>query len=194
MHLGNHQRSSTVLALMAGHGNIQVALSLLIGAALGSSVYIVAEARHSKQVAECSASHAAPPPAAAPEAVAKAAPAPAPEPNERAPEQEPAKSAPEAPAEPEDPKARALAARSAAELALLDEARTQLEAKNTTGAQATLDRMKKRFARGTLAQERELLRIEVYKARGQLPAAKRAAKKFAKTFPESPHLDELTKI
>ena len=51
--------------------------------------------------------------------------------------------------------------------------------------------MKKRFAGGTLVQERELLRIELYRARGQLTAAKRAARKFAKAYPDNPHLDEL---
>jgi hypothetical protein len=55
----------------------------------------------------------------------------------------------------------------AAGQAFLDDARAQLDAKNANAAQATLDRMKKRFARGSLVQERELLRIEVYKARGR---------------------------
>jgi hypothetical protein len=45
-----------------------------------------------------------------------------------------------------------------------------------------------------LVQERELLRIEVYKARGQTAAAKRAARKFAKAYPESPRLGELESL
>jgi hypothetical protein len=171
-------------------------LAVVIGTALGSSVYFVAEARHSKQMAE-HAAHLMPLPAAAPEP-SKAEPVAAAKPAE--PEAKPAaedSAAEEKPAEPEDPKARALAARTAAEQALLDEARAQLAADNATAALGTLDRMKKRFARGTLVQERELLRIEAYKARGQMPAAKRAARKFVKAYPESPHLgelEELTKI
>lgn len=166
----------------------KTAASMAIGAVLGSSVYVAAEARHSTQQAE----HAAlmPPTAAAAERVSPPGPArddhkdttPAPEAAPQPTAAEPAA---------DDPKARALAARSAAERSLLDEARSQLEAKNLSAAQAALDQMKKRFARGALVQERELLRIEVYKARGQLAAAKRAARKFAKAYPDSPHLDEL---
>jgi TolA-binding protein len=169
---------------------LSLALAIALGAALGSSVYVIAEIRHQKQIAE----HAAPPPAAEP----APAPKPKPEPAEvaKAPAAEPEKKAEaeEAEAAPPDPKAQALAARTAAEQALLDEARTQVEANNVTGALSTLDRMKKRFPRGTLVQERELLRVEAYKAKGQTVAAKRAARKFAKSFPDSPHLGDIESL
>jgi hypothetical protein len=173
---------------------LSLALSLALGAALGSSVYVVAEIRHRKQIAE-HAAHAAPPPAAEPAAakpavaeVAKAAPEPAPAPAKEAAKADAVEEAPT------DPKAQALAARAAAEQALLDEARTQLEASNAVGALTALDRMKKRFPRGSLAEERELLRVEAYKARGQTVAAKRAARKFAKAYPDNPHLTEIESL
>lgn len=169
---------------------LSLALSLALGAALGSGVYVVAELRHRKQIAE-HAAHAAPPPAAEP---APAKPAAA---SELAKAAEPEKEAAKADAveaAPPDPKAQALAARAAAEQALLDEARTQLEASNAVGALTALDRMKKRFPRGSLVEERELLRVEVYKARGQTVAAKRAARKFAKSYPDNPHLTEIESL
>lgn len=170
---------------------LSLALSIALGAALGSSVYVIAEIKHQKQIAE-HAAHAAPPPAAAPEP--KPAPQPKPESTElaKAPAAEPEEK--EAEAAPPDPKAQALAARTAAEQALLDEARTQIEANNGAAALTTLDRMKKRFPRGALVEERELLRVEAYKARGQTLAAKRAARKFAKSYPDNPHLGEIESL
>jgi hypothetical protein len=172
---------------------LSLALAIALGAALGSSVYVIAEIRHQKQIAE-HAAHAAPPSAAELASATK----PKPEPAEaaKAPAAEPEKKADaeEAEAAPPDPKAQALAARTAAEQALLDEARAQLEANNGTGALSTLDRMKKRFPRGTLVQERELLRVEAYKAKGQTLAAKRAARKFAKSYPDNPHLSEIESL
>lgn len=168
---------------------LALALSLALGAALGSSVYVVAEVRHQRQLAE-HAAHATPPPAAAPEPV-KAAPV-------EVAKAEPAQPAATAQQEPEpapqDPKAQALAARAAAEQALLDEARAQLEANNGAAALAALDRMKKKFPRGALVEERELLRVEAYKARGQTLAAKRAARKFAKSYPDNPRLGEIESL
>jgi hypothetical protein len=165
-------------------------LSMAIGAALGAGVYGIAEVRHRHEQAEKLA-HAQPLPAAAPIELRDDK-VPAEKTEQAAAAAEPEKAT--APVEPEDPKARALAARTAAEQALLDEARTQLDAKNAAAAQATLDHMQKRFAHGTLVQERELLRIEVYKARGQMPAAKRAARKFVKAYPDSSHLEELNAL
>lgn len=170
---------------------LSLALAIALGAALGSSVYVIAEIRHQKQVAE-HAAHAAPPPAAEPAPAPKLEPKPAEV--AKAPAAEPEKKDEAEEAAPPDPKAQALAARTAAEQALLDEARTQLEANNGTGALSTLDRMKKRFPRGTLVQERELLRVEAYKAKGQTVAAKRAARKFAKSYPDNPHLGDIESL
>ena len=168
---------------------LMLALSIALGAALGSSVYIVAEIRHQKQEARV-----LPPSAAeAKPAVAKAPAAPLIEPATKPPAVEEAESAP-VPAATPDPKAQALAARAAAEQALLDEARTLLGENNAAKALATLDRMKRKFPRGSLVQDRELLRVEAYQARGQTPAAQRAARKFAKAYPDSPNLAEIASL
>lgn len=166
-----------------------LALSIALGAALGSSVYIVAEIRHQKQEA-----HVLPPSAAeAKPAVEKMESAPSIEPAVKSPAVEKAESA-SAPAAPPDPKAQALAARAAAEQGLLDEARTLLGEDNAAKALATLDRMKRKFPRGSLVQARELLRVEALRARGQTPAAQRAARKFAKAYPDNPNLGEIASL
>jgi hypothetical protein len=167
---------------------LSLVLSLALGAALGSSVYVVAELRHQKQIAE-HAAHATPPLAAATAPVLPAAT------TELAKAAEPEKAdADEAEAQPAAPPDQKVQARAAAEQALLDEARTQLEASNAAAALSALDRMKKRFPRGSLVEERELLRVAAYRARGQTVAAKRAARKFAKSYPDNPHLDELESL
>lgn len=180
---------------------LSLALSVALGAALGSSVYVIAELRHQKQLAQATQPSAAGPvPLVLPAELAKA-PASSPQPEAK---QEKVAAAAVTPVEseqadaketaPADPRAAALAARAAAEQALLDEARKQLEVNNGAGALAALDRMKKRFPRGALAQERELLRVEAYQARGQTLAAKRAARKFAKAYPDNPRLSELESL
>jgi hypothetical protein len=151
-------------------------------------VYIVAEIRHQK-------TH--PPPSAAVDHAAKPKPAVVELAKPAVAEQKEAAAADAAeptPAAPPDPKAQALAARAAAEQALLEEARTQLGANKASAALATLERMKKKFPHGSLVQDRELLRVEVYKARGQTPAAQRAARKFAKAYPDSPNLSEIESL
>ena len=171
---------------------LMLALSIALGAALGSSVYIVAEIRHQKQE-----QHLSPPSAAATKpAPIEIAKAPAAEPKDAAPKSPPIEEAepPKPAAAPQDPKALALAARTAAEQALLEEARAQLGENNATKALATLDRMKRKFPRGSLVQDRELLRVEAYKARGQTPAAQRAARKFAKAYPDNPNLGEIASL
>jgi len=172
---------------------IKLALALLLGATAGSAVYGLAELWHAKhRQPTAAAATTAPAPAAIEPARASdaaapktaAAPVPA-EPAAQAAAPDPAAEEPSAPPTP---------AHDPAEQALLDTARQQLDSNNPAGAQATLERMKRRFPRGTLIQDRELLRIHVYKARRQLPAAKRAARKFAKTYPDSPHLAELESL
>lgn len=170
---------------------LMLALSIALGAALGSSVYIVAELRHQKQE-----QHVPPPSAAvAKPASLEIAKAPAAAPNKAAQEPPEAEQAEATqPPAPLDPKAQALAARAAAEQALLEEARALLGENNATKALAALDRMKRKFPHGALVQDRELLRVEAYKARGQTPAAQRAARKFAKAYPDNPNLSEIESL
>jgi hypothetical protein len=77
---------------------------------------------------------------------------------------------------------------------MLDAAREQLSAGNAGAALISLEHMRKKFPKGDLAQDRELLRIEALKAKGQRGAAKSAARKFAKQHPNNPHLGELESL
>jgi hypothetical protein len=81
-----------------------------------------------------------------------------------------------------------------AESALLTEARAQLRAGDAAGAQASLDRLQKEFPKGMLAQEREVLAIEVLSARGNTEGAKRRARAFVKAYPKSPHSAKLSRF
>lgn len=81
-----------------------------------------------------------------------------------------------------------------AESALLMQARAQLRSGNPAAAQAALDRLQAQFPQGMLAQEREVLAIEVAFARGNVDAAKRRAKAFIKAYPKSPHSQKLSRF
>ncbi len=78
-----------------------------------------------------------------------------------------------------------------AESARLTEARALLRAGDASAAQAVLDRLQAQFPRGVLAQEREVLAIEVLAARGNLPAARARARAFVRAHPKSPHSEKL---
>jgi hypothetical protein len=77
--------------------------------------------------------------------------------------------------------------RLAAESALLQAARARLRNGDALGAQAALDQLRKQFADGVLVQERDVLGIEVLRARGEHAAAQRAARAFVAANPNSPH-------
>lgn len=81
-----------------------------------------------------------------------------------------------------------------AESALLTQARAQLRSGNAGGAQASLDRLQAQFPKGMLAQEREVLAIEVLAARGNASGARQRARAFIKAFPKSPHSQKLARF
>ena len=81
-----------------------------------------------------------------------------------------------------------------AESALLTDARARLRSGDAAGAQASLDRLQAQFPKGMLAQEREVLAIEVLSARGNVDGAKRRAKAFVARYPKSPHSSKLTRF
>lgn len=80
------------------------------------------------------------------------------------------------------------------ESALLTQARAQLRSGNPAGAQASLDKLQAQFPKGVLAQEREVLAIEVLYARGSVDGARRRAKAFIKQYPKSPHSEKLARF
>lgn len=77
---------------------------------------------------------------------------------------------------------------------LLTQARAQLRSGNPAGAQASLDRLQSQFPKGMLAQEREVLSIEVLSARGNVEGARRRARAFVKAYPHSPHSAKLARF
>jgi hypothetical protein len=81
-----------------------------------------------------------------------------------------------------------------AESALLMQARAQLRSGHPGEAQATLDRLQAQFPKGMLAQEREVLAIEVLAARGNAGGARQRARAFIKAFPKSPHSQKLARF
>lgn len=78
-----------------------------------------------------------------------------------------------------------------AESAQLTRARAALRSGDAAGAERVLARMAVDFPRGVLAQEREVLAIEVLAAQGDGAAATRRARAFAKAYPGSPHSTRL---
>lgn len=81
-----------------------------------------------------------------------------------------------------------------AESAQLTRARAALRAGDLANAQRILQRMSAEFPRGVLAQEREVLAIEVLAARGELGAAKQRARAFEEAYPSSPHIARLRSL
>jgi outer membrane protein assembly factor BamD (BamD/ComL family) len=80
------------------------------------------------------------------------------------------------------------------ESALLTQARAQLRSGNAAGAQVSLDKLQGQFPNGMLAQERDVLAIEVLAARGNVDGARRRAKAFIKQYPMSPHSEKLRRF
>jgi hypothetical protein len=78
------------------------------------------------------------------------------------------------------------ARRLAAEVALLDRARTALRAGDTSGAIAALDRHRDEFRDGALAAEADVVRIEAAIQRGDHADARARGRTFLATFPQSP--------
>jgi hypothetical protein len=81
-----------------------------------------------------------------------------------------------------------------AESALLTQARAQLRNGDANAAQQLLRTLHKKFPKGMLRQEREVLAIEVLAARGNAAAAQRRARAFILAHPESPHSAQLSRF
>jgi outer membrane protein assembly factor BamD (BamD/ComL family) len=81
-----------------------------------------------------------------------------------------------------------------AESALLTEARAQLRNGEPRAALGTLDRLRTRYPKGVLSQEREIMTIQVMTALGDTDAAKRRARAFVDAHPNSPHTPQLRRF
>lgn len=84
----------------------------------------------------------------------------------------------------------------AQEEALLEAARAQLVAR-PRAALRLISRHERRFAKGQLAQERQVLRARAHVALGQISAARAVAEKFLETYPYSASrkkMEELCKV
>ncbi|HEY2735001.1 MAG TPA: hypothetical protein VGI70_13490 [Polyangiales bacterium] len=84
--------------------------------------------------------------------------------------------------------------RLAAESALLQDARARLRDRDVDGAAQALAQLQHQFADGVLKQEREVLAIELFQARGQTDSAERAARAFIANYPNSPHCASLRQL
>jgi outer membrane biosynthesis protein TonB len=78
------------------------------------------------------------------------------------------------------------ARRLAAEVAVLDRARTALARRDATTALAALDEHRRDFADGALVAEAEVVRLEVLVETNQVAAARAQAADFLAKFPRSP--------
>lgn len=81
-----------------------------------------------------------------------------------------------------------------AESALITQARAQLRNGDADAAQQLLRTLHKKFPKGMLRQEREVLTIEVLAARGNASAAQQRARAFIAAHPESPHSAQLSRF
>jgi len=81
-----------------------------------------------------------------------------------------------------------------AESAMLTEARAELRGGDARASMATLDRLRAQFPKGILAQEREVLGIEVLAALGDAEGASRRARAFSDAHPDSPHTAKLRRF
>jgi hypothetical protein len=81
-----------------------------------------------------------------------------------------------------------------AESALLTQARAQLRNGDADAAQQVLSTLHKKFPKGMLRQEREVLAIEVLAAHGNKDAAEQRARAFIAAHPESPHSAQLSRF
>jgi hypothetical protein len=95
---------------------------------------------------------------------------------------------PAAPASKSPPhKAAVDPSRLAEELALLDEARANLQAGDADRALSVLARSEQRFPRGALEEERRALRVEALAKAGQEERARVEATQFRADYPKSPY-------
>jgi len=81
-----------------------------------------------------------------------------------------------------------------AESAMLTQARAELRGGDAHASMATLDKLRSQFPKGVLAQEREVLGIEVLAALGDAEGASRKARAFSDAHPNSPHTVRLRRF
>lgn len=81
-----------------------------------------------------------------------------------------------------------------AESAMIAEARAELRGGDAHASMATLDRLRAQFPKGVLAQEREVLGIEVLAALGDAEGASRKARAFSDAHPDSPFTAKLRRF
>jgi hypothetical protein len=91
----------------------------------------------------------------------------------------------------EKPQTVALNKSLAAEVALLDRARSALLAQNASGAQRALDQYRKERQTGILDPEATVLEIQVLEKLGSHAAAARLARQFIASHPDSRHVESL---
>ncbi|HKP61748.1 MAG TPA: outer membrane protein assembly factor BamD [Polyangiales bacterium] len=82
----------------------------------------------------------------------------------------------------------------AAESALLQTARAELQVGQLNAAARAIKQLEHRFPHGVLGQEREVLQIELLRARGEHSAARELASRFLRAHPESPHAARLSRL
>jgi hypothetical protein len=80
------------------------------------------------------------------------------------------------------------------EAAMVTKARAQLRGGDARAALSTLGRLQSRSRNGALGQERELLTIQALSALGETDAARRRARAFVASYPDSPHAAQVRGI
>jgi hypothetical protein len=80
------------------------------------------------------------------------------------------------------------------EAAMITEARAQLRRGDARAALATLGRLESRSRNGALGQEREILTIQALSALGETEDARRRARAFVASHPDSPHVAQIRGI
>jgi hypothetical protein len=81
-----------------------------------------------------------------------------------------------------------------AESEMIAEARAELRRGDARASMATLDRLRAQFPKGVLAQEREVLGVEVLAALGDAEGASRKARAFSESHPNSPFTAKLRRF
>ncbi len=80
------------------------------------------------------------------------------------------------------------------ELALIDEARTELSAGNATSALGTLGRYDKRYPQGLLREEATAVRVEALFAAGKTSEGRSTAEAFLREHPQSTHAQHVRSL
>jgi hypothetical protein len=202
--------SSGSSSLIPGAIGKAIAVKVIVALALGASSvgagawYVQHRAAVSSNIApaadQTSGAVTAPPPAAP--ALVEVSPSPEPTVNALPTPAETTANAPRAPSEPASPSPPPKRVDSNArsrdsledESALLTEARAELRAGDARASMATLDRLRAQFPKGVLAQEREVLGIEVLAALGDAEGASGKARAFSDAHPNSPHTARLRRF